>query len=300
VASGAVASIAVAILTLGATTAFAGTLDQIRQAGRIRLGYRSDAAPLSFKDESGKAAGYSVALCQRVADAVKAELSLDNLSVEWVPVTIENRFRAIQQGEVDVLCGADSATLARRAEVAFSIPTFPGGIGAVLRADAPARLREILSGRQPEFRPLWRATAGQLLQAQVFSVVTGTTSEKWLAGRLKDFQLTAKVVPVGGYDAGIRSVLDGTSNVLFGDRAILLDAVKRSPSAGNLRLADRLFTYEPLALVLARGDEDLRLIVDRTLSGLYRSGEIGTLYATWCGEPDENALAFFRLTALPD
>jgi ABC-type amino acid transport substrate-binding protein len=63
---------------------------------------------------------------------------------------------------------------------------------------------------------------------------------------------------------------------------------------------DRLFAYEPLALALQRGDEDFRLLVDRTLSELYRSGEIGNLYASWFGEPDENALTFFRLSTLPE
>jgi ABC-type amino acid transport substrate-binding protein len=301
IASSAIALLAVAALALAeAALASAGTLDQIKTGARIRLGYRSDARPLSYRDESGSPAGYSVALCQRIADATKAELGLADLTVQWVPVTIENRFRAVQQGEVDLVCGAETATLARRSEVAFSIPTFPGGIGALLRTDAPARLREVLSGRRPEFRPYWRGTAGQILQAQTFSVVTGTTSEGWLAGRLKDFQITAKVAPVESYEVGIRGVLDRSANVLFGDRAILLDAAKRSAFAGDLVVLNRFFTYEPLALALARGDEDLRLVVDRALSRLYRSGEIGALYATWCGEPDENALTFFRWNALPD
>jgi putrescine:ornithine antiporter len=296
-----VAVVAIALLALaGAAPASAGTLDQVKQAGRIRLGYRSDARPLSYADESGKAAGYSVALCERVVEATKLELGLADLSVEWVRVTIESRFRALQQGEIDLLCGAETATLARRGEVAFSIPTFPGGIGALVRADAPARLREVLSGRPPEFRPYWRATAGQILQAQTFSIVAGATSEAWLAGRIKDLKLTAKVAPVEGYEAGVRGVLERSSNVFFGDRAILLDAAKRSPATRDLVVLDRLFSYEPLALALARGDEDFRLVVDRTLSRLYRSGEIGALYAKWLGEPDDNALTFFRLNALPD
>ena len=65
-------------------------------------------------------------------------------------------------------------------------------------------------------------------------------------------------------------------------------------------MLDRLFTYEPLALALPRGDEDFRLLVDRALSAIYRSGEIGDLYAGWFGEPDEAALTFFRLHTLPE
>ena len=47
-------------------------------------------------------------------------------------------------------------------------------------------------------------------------------------------------------------------------------------------------------------DEAFRLLVDRTLSGLYRSGEIEEIYASWCGDPDETARAFFRNNALPE
>jgi putrescine:ornithine antiporter len=299
IATGAIALLAVVSLAAAAPVS-AGTLDQIKAGARIRLGYRSDARPLSYRDESGNPAGYSVALCQRIAEATKSDLGLAELNVQWVPVTIENRFRALQQGEIDLLCGAETATLARRGEVAFSIPTFPGGIGALLRGDAPARLREVLSGRPAEFRPYWRGTVGQVLQAQTFSVVAGTTSEGWLAGRLKDFQISAKVAPVESYDGGVRSVLERSSNVLFGDRAILLDLARRSPSAKDLIVVDRFFTNEPLALALARGDEDFRLAVDRALSRLYRSGEIAGLYAKWCGEPDESALTFFRWNALSD
>jgi putrescine:ornithine antiporter len=295
-----IVALAVPLLLAATAPASAGTLDRVKTAGKIKLGYRTDARPLSYKDESGKPAGYSVDLCQRIVEAAKTELGLTTLAVEWVPVTVESRFRAVQQGDVDLLCGAETATLARRGEVAFSIPTFPGGIGALLRADSPSGLREVLSGRPSEFRPTWRAHAGQILQAQTFSVVAGATSEGWLAGRLKDFQLTAKVAPVDGYEAGVRGVLDRSSNVFFGDRAILLDAAKRSPSAGDLVVLDRLFTYEPLALALGRGEEDFRLVVDRTLSRLYRSGEIGALYAQWYGRFDDDAMTFFRLSALPD
>jgi putrescine:ornithine antiporter len=297
----AVAVLVVAALGLAtATPASAGALDQIKAQAKIRLGYRADARPLSFRDESGNPAGYSVALCQKIVDAAKTELGLADLGVQWVPVTIESRFSALQHGEIDLLCGAETATLARRGEVSFSIPTFPGGIGVLLRADAPARLKEVASGRPAEVRPYWRGTVGQLLQEQVFSVVKGTTSEGWLAGRAKDFQIAAKVAPVESYDAGVQRVLDRTVNVFFGDRALLLDAVKRSSSPGDLIVLDRLFTHEPLALALGRGDEDFRLLVDRTLSRLYKSGEIGAIYAKWCGEPDENALTFFRWNALPD
>jgi len=277
----------------------ATTLERIKASGVVKLGYRTDARPFSFRDESGRGAGYSVALCLQVVDAIKAETAMPSLKVEWVPVTLTDRFSAVQQGKIDLLCGADAETLARRREVAFSIPIFPSGIGALLRADAPARLKEILSDQPPPTRPNWRAQVGQVLRVQTYAVIAGTTAEPWLAGKQKEFKLTAKVAPVKSYEAGIQQVLDRKANVFFGDRAILLDAVARHASAGELIVLDRYFTYESVALVMARGDEGLRLLVDRVLSRFYVSGELAGLYMRWFGEPGE-ALIFFRWYTLPE
>ena len=301
-----VATLAVAFLTVlllplaQAAAGSASTLDRVKQSGKLTLGYRADARPFSFKDESGNAAGYAVALCQRIAEQVKTELGRPTLAVEWVPVTVEDRFRAVQDGQIDLLCGADAATLARRKEIAFSIPIFPSGVGAILRADSSAALREILTKGHAAPRPLWRASPSQFLQKHVFSVVRGTTSEAWLAAKRAELKIDAKVVPVDGYDAGIQRVLARGTDVFFGDRPILFEAAKRSPSAKDLVVLERLFTNEPLALTLTRGDEDFRLLVDRTLSHLYGSRDFGFLYAKSFGEAGEDAMTFFRLNTLPD
>jgi putrescine:ornithine antiporter len=279
----------------------AAARDRIRAAGRIRLGYRADARPFSYKDDSGQPAGYAVGLCQKVADAAKAEPGLGTLAAEWVPVTVDKRFTAVQQGEIDLFCGPDAISLGASREVAFSIPVFPGGVGALLRADAPTRLREVLSGRPTAPTPIWRANATQLLQARDLAVVSGTETEKWLAGRASDLEIAAKIAPVSGNDAGVQAVLDRRAAVFFAERSMLLDAAKRSASPGDLLVIDRLFTVSPLALTLRRGDDDFRLLVNRTLSHIYGSGEITGLYVKWFGAPpDSNTLTFFRWNTLPD
>ena len=111
--AGAVAALALALPLIAAAPGSAATLDKIKEASTINLGYRADARPFSFRDDAGAAAGYSVDLCQKIADQVKAELKLEKLTINWVPVTAEDRFNAVQQGKVDLLCGADSTTLPR-------------------------------------------------------------------------------------------------------------------------------------------------------------------------------------------
>src|SRR5215469_16351171 len=73
----------------------AGTLEQIKKSGEIRVGYRTDAPPLSFNDTSGQAAGYSVELCRRIAAAVKDHLKLNDLKTTLVPLTSEDRIDAV-------------------------------------------------------------------------------------------------------------------------------------------------------------------------------------------------------------
>jgi ABC-type amino acid transport substrate-binding protein len=295
-----IASLAVAMIAFVQAASAAATLDRVRQTGKLTLGYRTDAQPFSYRDKAGKPAGYSVMLCQKIADQIKAELGLSSLTVEWVPVTLADRFDDVKDGKVDLLCGADSITLTRMKQVSFSIPIFEGGIGAMLRADAPPPLPELLAGAPPPSHPIWRGSpARSFLEKKTFSVVAGTTSESWLAGRLKAFQIDASVAPVPNYAAGIQRLLDRRSDVLFGDLAILLETAKRNTS-GDLIVLDRLFTYEPLALAFGRGDEDLRVLVDRSLSRLYGSAEFRGLYATWFGKPGEAAVTFFRLSKLPE
>jgi len=277
-----------------------GALSRIQATGRIRFGYRIDARPFSYRDAFGSAVGYSITLCDRIADAIRSELRLGQLAIDWVPVSAVDRFQAVREGAVDILCGADTVSLARRSEVAFSIPVFPGGIGVLLRTDAPVRLRDVLSGKEQTFHPTWRASASQVLQTRAFAVVTGTIAENWLEQRIDDLHLITKATQVASYQDGVQAVLDRRIDALFGERAILLEVSRRHPGADNVVVLNRLFTYGPVALTLPPNDERLRLLVDRTLAGFYADGKIANLYTTWFGEPDAAALAFFKWSTVPD
>jgi len=277
--------------------AAAGTLERIKEKGKITLGYRTDARPFSYQDESGKPGGYSVDLCQGVAEQAKTQLGLSSLALEWVPVALDERFDTVEQGKVDLLCAADSVTLERRKTVSFSIPIFPSGIGAVLSTDAQPALAQVLSGK-PDTDPIWRGSPARILNMKTFAIIKGTRSEKWLPERINAFQVSATVVPVENYSEGIKLVLGRNVDVLFGDRPILLDAA--AGNAGKLNVLDRLFTYEPLALALQRNDDDFRLVVDTALSRTFSSPDIAELYRKWFGLPDAEAANFFRKMSLPE
>jgi len=265
----------------------------VEPSGKLLVGYYGDARPFSFENESGKATGYAVELCQKVADLLKAEVS-------WQRVRPDNRLTLLKEGKVKVLCG-EPVTLSARQDVSFSIPIFQGGVGALVRADAQPALVKALSERPAPSGPVWRGMPTEsLLQAQTFAVVAATPTEKLLGERLKTLQLTASVSPVKDYAQGIQAVLDRKANAFFADRSVLLDAVKRNPAFADLKVVDRRMSVAPVAIALARGNEDARLAVDRSLSRIYATQAFRQSYVKWFGEPDADTVSFFRLSALPE
>ena len=278
----------------------ATTLERVKANGTLKLGYRTDARPFSFKDGSGNPSGYSVDLCNAVAEAVKAKSGVADLKVEWVPVSVDDQLQAVQQHDVDLLCAALTVTLGRREQVDFSQPIFPGGVGVVVRTDSPKRLRQILNGEATTYTPTWKAVALNILREQVFTVVPGTTAEQWLKEKGQEFQVEFALSPATDYNAGVQAVLDRKASAFFAERAILLDAVKSNKAAGDLVVLDRQYTYERLALPIQRGDDDFRLLVDRTLSKEFESAGYRGTYAKWFGEPNEKSEVFFRWNSLPE
>ncbi len=282
-------------LTLPAS---ADTLDRIRTAGTLTLGYREDARPFSYKDDAGQPAGFSVTLCQKIAEEIKTELDLPGLTLQWTPVTAADRHPALQQGRIDLLCGADSVSLSGRKDVSFSLPVYPNGIGAFMRADGSQALRDVLEGNPPT-GPIWRGSPAHILNQKTYAVVAGTTAETWVAERIQHFQLDVVTVPVESYTAGVAALTDGTADVLFGDHAIIVETAGAKLTDGSLVALERQFTSAPLALTLARDNDSLRLIVDRTLSRLYAAPEFRDLFVKSFGAPSVGNLLFYEMTALP-
>src|SRR5271166_2158361 len=81
------------------------TLDRLRSTKTIRIAYRPDAPPFSFKSSLNEPTGYIVELCKAVAAQIGQQLNV-SLSPVYVPVSSVDRFDAIRQGKADMLCYA--------------------------------------------------------------------------------------------------------------------------------------------------------------------------------------------------
>ena len=272
-------------------------MDKIVADKILRLGVRTDAPPFSSIVD-GAPAGFSVDLCRLMAGAITFTSKLDELRYDFVKVSAEDRFEKLAAGEIDVLCGATTANLKRRETMAFSIPIFSTGVGAVVNKDAPDLLKEILvTGGPAAFSG---AAVSEALKGRTVGVHVGTTAEVWLkSGPLSKVE-GMTVATVKDHGAGVSAVASGTMDAYFADQAILIGQRAQAENSDNLVLSRITFTNEPYALALPRGDEDLRLIVDRALSYLYRTGEIYKIFQRHFGKPEPEVVLFYSVVALPE
>ncbi|HEX9169540.1 MAG TPA: amino acid ABC transporter substrate-binding protein [Roseiarcus sp.] len=276
--------IAATIAACGFGSAAAGTtLDRVKQDKTLRIAYREDAPPFSYADSVGIPAGFIVDLCRSVAKNLAAALNLGDLKVDYVLVNAANRFEAIETGKADLLCEPTSATLSRRTEVDFSIPTFVDGASLLVSGEGPSE---------------FGALAGKKI-----GVLAGTTTEQSLRDTLAAAKINAEIVPAKTHEEGLAMLDQGTIVAYFADRAILAYLASKSSAPSKLRLANNYFSLEPYALALAHGDSDFRLAVDRALSRIYRSGEIGAIFAHNFGgqiQPSDTLQTLYLISALPE
>ncbi|MEO0819735.1 MAG: amino acid ABC transporter substrate-binding protein [Pseudomonadota bacterium] len=283
---------------VAAPPALAGeALDRIVERKTIRFGYRVDAPPFASRVD-GRPQGFTVALCGRIAGAILLTSKLPELTATFTEIDTDERFEAVADGKIDVLCGATTATLARREMVSFTIPTFSTGVGAIVSADAPAALAEAVLDAEPsslapeDFRA---GLAGRRLGARA-----NTTAETFLQEQLIDKGTKIRLETFDDHAAGLDAVANGKIEAYFADQAILLAQRGERSDAGKLKVSPATFSHEPYALALARDDEELRLVMDRALSHLYRTGAIFDVYSRFFGRPSAEAVFFYRAVSLPE
>ena len=234
-------SAAIAAILLLPTVAFAQTLDKIKDSGELILGFRTDAAPLSVLGDNGPQ-GYSVELCARLAQSLVDIIGLETLEVVFEPVTTENRFEKVANGEIDLLCGAATITLSRRALVDFSVPTYVDGTTVALKADGPNSFEEL---------------AGQKI-----GVRSATTTLEALKTTLESMNMDAEVVEFDDHGAGMAALESDAIAAYFADQSILMSMLQSIDGAEDYKVFENLLTIEKHGLAMRRGDSDFRLAVD--------------------------------------
>ncbi len=277
--------LAFAPLSAAAAADLNGTLKRISDTGKINLGFREAEPPMSFLDKDGQPIGYSIDLCNYVAVAVKRQLDRRDITVNYVPVTAETRFSAIESGKIDLLCGATTKTLGRAERVGFTQLTFVTG----------ASLLSLSAERVPGIMGL---------KGKRVAVVDNTTTITALKGALENSLVDAEVVPVSSASEGMSALEKAEVDAFSSDQVVLIGQVITSKDPKIFYLSEELFSFEPFALATARGDADFQLVANRALSELNRSGRIAQIYKRWFGRVAKNPprvlKALYQLNSTPE
>jgi glutamate/aspartate transport system substrate-binding protein len=255
------------VLSLGVATDHAqaqgGRLKTIAASKTIKIAHRTDALPFSFIDHDKEVAGYTVDVCKAVVTSLRQQLKLQTLKIEWVPVTTQNRFEAVANGQADLECGASTVTLARMKDVDFSNYIFVESTGLAVNASASVNKLQDLLGKK-------------------IAVISGTSNEKAMAAKNQEMQLNATLVPMKDRDEAVAALERGEVDAFASDKLLLYGAEFKNPQAVHA-LSDDL-SIEPYAIALPRGDWELRLAVNTALAELYRSGDIKKIFGVWFGQ----------------
>lgn len=237
------------------------TLDKIRQTRTITLGNREAARPFSYLDADKKPVGYSVDLCLRVVETLRKELKMPDLKVKYVTLSGAERIPKLMDGTVDLECGSTTNTKARQEKVDFSYTIFVAGM-KILTADKGVTQPASLSGRK-------------------VALSKGTTSEK-LFTQMRDAELgSMQLVSYPSNAEAFKALQSGQVVAFPQDDILLMGMLASAPDAQKYSLTDSYLSIEPYAIMVRKGDEALLSAVDRTLRGLYSSGQINAIYERW-------------------
>ena len=251
-----------------ASGAPSATLEKISKYGAVYVGHRESSIPFSYMDADGKVIGYSSDLCKHITDAIKLHLNRPGLEVVQVPVTSSSRQMVLESGTIDLECGSTTNTDQRQRYVGFSVTTFVVGVKALVKKDSGIRSVKDMKGK---------------------TVVTtsGTTSDTYIktAATRQGVFLNYRV----GRDHvdSLNLVLRGQADALVLDDVLIQGLLLNTPEADRFKLVvlEENYANEPYGIMLRRNDPEFKKLVDDTLTGLMKSGELARIYAKWFTSP---------------
>jgi glutamate/aspartate transport system substrate-binding protein len=124
-----------------------------------------------------------------------------------------------------------------------------------------------------------------------------------LAEALRKNRVGAQLVKVSDHQQGLNAMIEGRVDAYASDCALLIGLALDSGNQDSWSLASEVFSYAPYALMLRRNDADFRLLVNRELARLSRSGEIHAIHERWfgvLGKPGEILESLCFLNGLPE
>ncbi|HYM73463.1 MAG TPA: amino acid ABC transporter substrate-binding protein [Stellaceae bacterium] len=250
------AAVALAGATVLAGPAWAGpTLDKIKQAGMFSCGVQTGVAGFAQPDSQGVYSGFNVDICK----AISAALFGDPGKVKYVPLTTQQRFTALQSGEVDILSNNTTWTLTRDTDLGlnFAPVVFYDGQGFMV-----AKKLNVKSAKE--------------LNGATICVQPGTTTELNMADYFRSNKMEFKPVVIEKIDEAVAAFFSGRCDAFTTDSSALAAIrVGRASNPDDYVILPERISKEPLAPVVRHGDDQWHDVVDWAIYTLILAEEKG-------------------------
>jgi len=243
-----------------------GTLKKVKDAGFISVGHRESSIPFSYYDDTNQVVGYSQDLVMMVIDAVKKKLNLPNLEVKLIPVTSQNRIPLIQNGTIDIESGSTTNNLERQQQVSFSDTMFIIGTRLLVKKDSGIKDFGDLKGKN-------------------VVVTAGTTSERIIREMNEKDKMGMNIISAKDHGESFLTLQSGRAIAFMLDDALLAGERAKARKAEDWVIVGTPQSKEAYAMMIRKGDDDFKKLVDETIAQAETSGEATKLYQKWFQSP---------------
>ena len=229
-------------------------LNTVKERGNLVCGVNGELPGFSFVDENGEYSGMDVDLCRAVASA----LYDDPTKVEFRDLGAQERFVAVQSGEVDLLSRNTTWTLSRDTSVGmeFAPTTFYDGQGLLVTTASNIESLEDLGGKS-------------------VCVLSGTTNEQNLADRMRRLGLSYSPVVFEDVDLLYAAYEQGRCEAATSDRSQLTARRAVMGQPDNHEVLEVVLSKEPLGPLTANGDSQWFDVVKWVTYAMIQAEELG-------------------------
>jgi general L-amino acid transport system substrate-binding protein len=250
-----------AVTTTAATTAtvatpagFGETLTKIKDRGTLICGVNNQVPGFGFVDSAGAFTGFDIDFCKALAAAIFNDVS----KIEYRPVTAEQRFAALQSGEIDVLIRNTTWTLTRDTDNGgnFVATTFYDGQGIMVPVSANITSLEQLGGA-------------------TICVQKGTTTELNLADQMAARNLQYTPAVFEDANGTFAAYAEERCDAVTTDKSGLISRRSVLPTPADHVILDVTLSKEPLGPMVRQGDDQWFDIVQWTVFATMAAEEFG-------------------------
>ena len=254
---------------LGAATQaqeLTGTLRKIKDSQSIVIGHRESSIPFSYYDDKNQVVGYSQDLVMKVVDAVKQKLNLPGLQVKLIPVTSQNRIPLVQNGTVDIESGSTTNNLERQQQVDFSNTFFIIGTRLLVKKDSGIKDFPDLKGKN-------------------VVVTAGTTSERLIREMNEKDSMGMNIISAKDHGESFLTLQSGRAAAFMLDDALLAGERAKAKQPDDWLIVGTPQSKEAYGMMMRKGDEEFKKVVDEVVAKVQTSGEAEKLYNKWFLSP---------------